>query len=141
MIMKKILIVLILCGVNLISFGQVVNNCNLILNNDSSSLNATLEGKQIILNFQKTDVLSITFEELKTDISKKMVVITSDSNHNEILIGTFNKTDIKGDSSYTLDIPFGKLDKLCFGTDNIYTILIKDEKGEQILLRFKLLKE
>lgn len=139
--MKKIWIVLLFCGMNIFSFSQLVDNYKIILNNDTSALNATVENRKAIFNFQKTDILTITFDDLKTDISKKSVKIISESNNEDILIGTFGKDDVKANNSYSLKISFEKLlDKLNKSVENnVYSIIVMDKNGKQNLLRFKLI--
>ena len=132
---------LLICGINVSVFGQVVSNYAYILNNDASPFDATLENKNLIQNFKLTDVLTITFNELKADMSKKSVEIISDMKDNGIVIGTFDQTDIKDDDSYVLNISFNNLqDKLTSGTSNIYNIVITDDQGQQNLLKFRLLE-
>ncbi len=137
---------LLICGINVSVFGQVVSDYAYILNNDTSPFdatleNTTLENKNLIQNFKLTDVLTITFNELKADMSKKSVEIISDLKDNGIVIGTFDQTDIKDDDSYVLNISFNNLqDKLTSGTNNIYNIVITDDKAQQNLLRFRLLE-
>ena len=64
--MKSIWMLLLLCGINVSVFGQVISNYSYILNNDTSPLISTLENKNLIHDFKTTDVLTLTFEELKT---------------------------------------------------------------------------
>ena len=132
---------LLICGINVSVFGQVVSDYAYILNNDTSPFDATLENKNLIQNFKITDVLTITFNGLKADMSKKSVEITSDSIDNGIIIGAFDQTDIKDDESYVLNISFDTLqEKLTSGTNNIYNIVITDDKEQQNLLKFRLLE-
>ena len=140
--MKNIWMLLLICGINISVFGQVISDCSIILNNDTSPFISTLENKNLIHEFKTTDVLTITFNELKTDMSKKSVEITSNSKSKGFVIGTFDKTDIDGDESYVLNISFDNLqDKLNSGADNIYDIIIQDEVGQQSLLKFRLAAE
>lgn len=135
--MKKLLILLLVCGIHFSVLGQVVRNYTLTINGDTSPLNATVENKNVILSFKKTDVLTIKFNELKRDISRKTVKITSDAESNGIVIGTFSRTNVKDDQSHVLNISFENL-KLNGGPNHTYTVTIIGRKGKQNLFRFKL---
>lgn len=136
--MKKIWIFLLICGINLAVFGQVFSGYTIVLNKDTSTLNASLENSNLVYSFKKSDVLTITFSELESAVTQKSVLITSDSDEDEILVGTINTLDIKSDKSYDFPIAFDKL-PLKSGTDEVYTMRIKDEKNQQNILRFRLL--
>lgn len=140
--MKNFVALFLLCAMNLASLGQVAGNCTtqIILNDDASPLNATLENKEIIFNFQKTDVLTITCADFKSDIPETSVEITSAMNDDAILIMTFENDDINEENSYSFIISFSKLqNKLPSGTDNVYTLIIKDDSEQKDLIKFKLL--
>ena len=145
--MKKICIFLVICGISMLSFGQGESSYSIILNDDTSPLRITLENakftfdlQQFVFDFQQTDTLTITVEEIEPLVAKKSIVITSDSKDSEILIGTFDKLDLNSDNSYILNVIFDQLsDKLVAGKDDIYKLVVKDDKEQQILLRFKLL--
>jgi len=137
--MKKIWIFLLICGVNFSLFGQVVSNYTIVLNNDTSPLNATLENSSFIFSFKKSDVLTCTFHELGSGMVQKSVEIISDSKDRNSMIGTFSKTDMQDGKNYVITISFDKL-KLNSETNEVYTIIIKDEKEQQNLLKFRLIQ-
>ena len=136
-----------ICGISMLSFGQGGSSYSIILNDDTSPLQVTLESakfvfdiQEYVIDFQQTDTLTITVEEIEPLVAKKSIVITSDSKDSEILIGTFDKLDLNSDNSYILNVIFDQLsDKLVAGKDDIYKLVVKDDKEQQILLRFKLL--
>lgn len=130
--MKTIWMLFLTLGISASAFGQVVSNYTVLLNNDTSPLNATVEQESFILKFMNTDVLTIIFSELKSDITKKTVKVISDSKKNVAVIGTFTKERINKDKSYTVNIPLKSLN-IHTGMDNIYTIIITDVKGKQDL--------
>ena len=136
------MLLLLLCAMNVASLGQVAGNCTtkITLNDDASPLNATLENNEFIFNFQKTDVLIITFSEFKSAIPETSAEITSSMNDDAVLIMTFENKDITEDNSYSLIISFSKLqDQLPSVTDNVYTLIIKDDSEQKDLIKFKLL--
>ncbi|MCK9451973.1 MAG: hypothetical protein M0Q90_09805 [Bacteroidales bacterium] len=139
--MKKIWILLLLCGMSIYSIGQVASSYTMILNDDTTPLNATLENKKIIVNFQKTDVLTITFKELKADMPDKSVEITTESADEVILVGTFGRDDFKEDNTYVLSVSFSNLQEKLnnANSDEAHTLSIRDKTGRQKLLMFKLL--
>lgn len=136
--MKKIWIFLLICGFHFSLIGQAISSYTIILNNDSSPLNASLENSNLVYSFKKSDVLTITFTELESGISKKSVEILSGSDDSVLMIGTFSRADLKADKSYDLIVSFDKL-PLKSGTDEVYTMRIKDEKEQQNILRFRLI--
>lgn len=136
--MKKIWIFLLICGINLAVFGQVFSGYTIVLNKDTSTLNASLENSNLVYSFKKSDVLTITFTELESATTQKSVVITSNSEEGEVLVGTIYPADMKSGNSYDFPIALDKL-PLKSGTDEVYTIRIKDEKAQQNILRFRLL--
>ncbi|MDY0255431.1 MAG: hypothetical protein RBR30_13620 [Tenuifilaceae bacterium] len=136
--MKKFWIFLLICAINLSVVGQVVGSYTIVLNNDTSPLNASLKNSTFVYSFKKSDVLTITFKELETVVGQKSIEITSDFDDVKIQVGTFNEADVQDDESSVVNIAFDKL-KLKAGTDEAYSLLIKDENKRQTILKFRLI--
>ncbi|MCK9451708.1 MAG: hypothetical protein M0Q90_08460 [Bacteroidales bacterium] len=136
--MKKLWIFLLICAINLSVVGQVVGSYTIVLNNDTSPLNASLKNNTFVYSFKKSDVLTITFKELETVVGQKSIKITSGFDDDDIQVGTFNEADVQDDKSSVVNIAFDKL-KLKAGPDEVYKLLIKDENEHQTILKFRLI--
>ncbi|MDY0078657.1 MAG: hypothetical protein RBR87_15420 [Bacteroidales bacterium] len=135
--MKKFWIFLLICAINLSVVGQVAGSYTIVLNNDTSPLNASLKNSTFVYSFKKSDVLTITFKELETVVGQKSIEIISDSDAVNIQAKTFNEADVQDDKSSVVNIAFDKL-KLKAGTDEVYSLLIKDKNTRQTILKFRL---
>lgn len=138
--MKKLSLLILFIGLGCTSIAQVVESYNMVVNDDTSPLNFSFENKNIVAVFNQSDVLTFTFLKLNSDPSTKTIEIISEATEAHISVGIFAADDMVSEVGFAHDVA---LEKLMAGLEpndeTVYTIIVKDEAGEQNLLRFKLM--